>query len=306
MQVILGAGGAIAKELTKELPRFNTRVRLVARHPKKVNESDEILAGDLLNPETVNNAVKGAEVVYLVAGLEYKTKVWQTQWPQIMQNVIKACEQNNAKLVFFDNIYMYDPNSLDNITEENPVNPSSKKGKVRAKIAQMIMDEVKAGRLTAMIVRSADFYGPGVNTSAMMETVYKNFKKGKKANWLGDASKIHSLTYTPDAAKATALLGNTTDAYNQIWHLPTDPQKITGKEWIELFAKEMKVQPRYYNVSKGMVKFIGIFNSLIGELGEMMYQYDRDYFFNSSKFNKRFPEFRTTNYQQGVKNVVGT
>src|SRR2546423_14499440 len=110
MQVILGAGGAIAKELTKELPRYATRVRLVARHPKKVNESDEILAGDLLNPETVNNAVKGAEVVYLVAGLQYKIKIWQTQWPLIMQNVIRACEQHNAKLVFFDNVYMYDPN----------------------------------------------------------------------------------------------------------------------------------------------------------------------------------------------------
>jgi nucleoside-diphosphate-sugar epimerase len=222
-----------------------------------------------------------------------------------MQNVIKACEQYNAKLVFFDNVYMYDPNSLSNITEENPVNPSSKKGKVRAKIAQMIMDEVKAGRLTAMIVRAADFYGPGVNTSAILETVYKNLKKGKKANWLGDVTKIHSLTYTPDAAKATALLGNTTDAYNQIWHLPTDSQKFTGKDWIELFAKEMKVQAKYLTVSKGLVKFIGIFNPLMRELGEMMYQNDRDYFFNSSKFNKRFPEFRTTSYHEGVKRVVG-
>jgi hypothetical protein len=36
------------------------------------------------------------------------------------------------------------------------------------------------------------------------------------------ANKKHSFIYTPDAAKATAILGNTPDAYNQVWHLPTD------------------------------------------------------------------------------------
>jgi nucleoside-diphosphate-sugar epimerase len=36
---------------------------------------------------------------------------------------------------------------------------------------------------------------------------------------------------------------------------------------------------------------------------EMMYQYDRDYFFDSSKFEKRF-NFRTTPYEEGVKLTI--
>ena len=39
------------------------------------------------------------------------------------------------------------------------------------------------------------------------------------------------------------------------------------------------------------------------EMPEMMYQYDRDYFFDSSKFDKRF-NFKTTTYQEGVKQTV--
>ena len=74
----------------------------------------------------------------------------------------------------------------------------------------------------ALIARSADFYGPGNEKSFVTEMVYKNIKTGKAANWFINADKKHSFTYTPDAAKATALLGNTKDAYNQIWHLPTD------------------------------------------------------------------------------------
>ena len=304
MQTILGAGGAIGRELAKELTNYTIRIRLVGRNPKKVNEKDELFQADLTDSKLVDSAVRGSEVVYLVAGLQYKIKVWRKEWPKIVQNVINACEHYNARLVFFDNIYMYDRNSLSDITEQNPVMPSSKKGRVRAQIADMIMQEVKAGKLTALIARAADFYGPGINTSALTEMVFKNFQKGKKANWLGNPDKVHSFTYTPDAAKATALLGNTADAYNQVWHLPTDAQRITGKEWVQLFAKNMNAAPKYMAVPAGMVKFMGLFNPFMKEIGEMMYQYDRDYFFDSTKFNRRFPDFRTTPYAEGVKEVV--
>ncbi len=52
----------------------------------------------------------------------------------------------------------------------------------------------------------------------------------------------HSFTYTPDAGKATALLGNSEKAYNQVWHLPTAKNPYTGREWIEAIAKEMGVK----------------------------------------------------------------
>jgi len=106
MQTILGANGIIATETAKELTRFTKNIRLVSRHPRKVNESDEIFSADLLNQQEVLEAVKGSEIVYLVAGVTYQKKIWQEQWPVIMNNVVTACKKNNAKLVFFDNIYI--------------------------------------------------------------------------------------------------------------------------------------------------------------------------------------------------------
>ena len=303
MQTILGAGGAIGKALATALTTYTSNIRLVSRTPKKVNATDSLMSADLTNEAQTDAAVEGSEIVYLTAGLEYKTKVWQQQWPVVMQNVIHACQKHGAKLVFFDNMYMYDAGSLHNMKEDTPVNPFSQKGKVRALLAQMIMGEVAHGSLTAMIVRSADFYGPGVGNSVVMETVFKNLKKGKKAMWLVDATKVHSCTFVPDAAKATALLGNTPDAYNQVWHLPTDAQKLTGKDWVELFAKEMQVAPKYKTMSRGMIKVGGVFVPFLRELKEMLYQNDRDYYFNSEKFSQRF-NFQPTPYQQGVKETV--
>lgn len=204
---------------------------------------------------------------------------------------------------FFDNVYMYDPDAVHHMTEESPLNPSSKKGQVRKEIAEMLMEEVRAGKVNALIARSADFYGPDNEKSFLIEVVYKKFLKKEKANWFMDASKIHSFTFTPDAAKATALLGNTPDAFNQVWHLPTDPAKITGKEMINLFAKEMNVPAKYTVFSMFALKLVGIFIPLLREMPEMMYQYNRDYFFDSSKFDKRF-NFRTTTYIEGIKAII--
>lgn len=304
MQVILGGGGAIGTELAKALKPFTVQIRIASRTPKKVNDDDELFAADLADAAAVSKAVKGAEVAYLVAGLPYKLSVWQDLWPKVMQHVISACKQHGTRLVFFDNIYLYDEKSVTNLTEDAPVNPPSKKGKVRAAIAQMLMKEVKAGALTAMIVRAADFYGPGINTSVLLETVFKPLQKGKTAVWLGRRSRTHSFTYTPDAAKATALLGNTPDAYNQVWHLPTSDERLTGNDWINLFAEVMQAKKKAMSVPKVMVQVMGLFNPVMKETVEMMYQFNQDYFFNSTKFKQRFPQFNVTPYKEGVKEVV--
>jgi len=303
MQTILGSGGIIGIELAKELPKYTNKIRLVSRNPQKVNDSDHLFKADLTNVEEVFEAVKNSELVYLTVGLKYDIKVWQKTWPVIVKNVIEACKKHNSKLVFFDNIYMYDKDSLNPMDEETPINPPSKKGKVREKVAQMVLNAGKEG-LEVLIARAADFYGPGIKgNSVLTETVFNNLKSGKKANWLGSVDHKHSFTYTPDAGKAVAILGNTPEAYGQVWHLPTAPNPFTGKEWIENIAKELGVKPKYQVASKFMVRLLGLFMPIMKELHEMIYQYDRDYVFDSSKFEKQF-NFKPTGYIEGIKTIV--
>jgi nucleoside-diphosphate-sugar epimerase len=221
-----------------------------------------------------------------------------------MKNVIDACKINNTRLVFFDNIYMYDGSKLDPITEDLPINPPSKKGKVRAEIANMLHHEIKEGHIAALIARSADFYGPEIKeTSLLKELAINPLLSGKAAKWFSSLKYKHSFTYTPDAAKATAILGNTPDAYGQVWHLPTAGNPPTGKEWIEKIAAEIEVKPKVQVVPKWLASMMGLFIPVMGELAEMMYQYDKDYVFDSSKFEKRF-DFVPTSYDVGIKKVI--
>lgn len=303
MQTILGAGGAIGNALAKELKNYTDKIRLVARNPKKVNEDDDLFVADLLDKKSVNLAVKGSDIVYLTVGLTYSSKIWKRDWPVIMQNVLDACLTNHAKLVFFDNVYMYSPEAIPHMTENSPIVPVTRKGKVRVEIANMLFDAVKNKGLTAMITRSADFYGKNTSTGVLNISVIDNYKKNKKAFWQSAINKIHSFTYVPDAAKAVALLGNTPDAYNQVWHLPTSSERWTGKDFIYNIAEQMKVKPRFYILSKFMISVLGIFSPTIRELKEMQYQNDRDYFFDSSKFEKKF-SIKPTGYEDGIKESV--
>lgn len=304
MQTILGSGGSIGVELAKALPEYTSKIRLMSRNPQKINKDDELYPGDLTDAQSVSDAVKGSDIVYLTVGLPYNIKIWRSTWPVIMQNVISACKEHQAKLVFFDNVYAYDCRKVPFMTEETPINPCSKKGKVRAEIIRMIMNEVEKGTLTALIARSADFYGPGGgNNCVLVETVVKNYAKGKKAMWLGSVKYKHSYTYIPDAGKATALLGNTNDAYQQAWHIPTSAEAYTGKDWIEAIAKELNVKPQYTQVGKTMMSIVGWFNPLMREIAEMMYQNDRDYFFSSEKFEKRF-NMPPTKYTDGIREMI--
>lgn len=306
MQTILGAGGAIGSLLAKELINHTDRIRLVSRNPSRINKSDELFPADLLDATQTEDAVRGSEIAYLTVGLPYKAKVWEREWPVIMENVIRACMTHKTRLVFFDNIYMYDPSSLDPILETHSINPGSRKGKVRERIARMLTDHVKKGSLEALIARCADFYGPEIaGNSILTETVFKPLSQGKKANWLGRSDKKHSFTFTPDAAKATALLGNSPEAYGEVWHLPTAPDPFTGREWVEQVAAALEVEPRYREVGKGMVTFLGLFSSIMRETSEMLYQYDRDYVFDSSKFERHFG-LKPTPYKEGILKVVET
>lgn len=302
MHTILGAGGVIGSVLLNELSNTGGPIRVVGRSAKVAGGAHEAVAADLSELQQTIEAVSGSTVVYLVVGLQYRLSVWQDLWPKIMFNTIEACKRAEAKLVFFDNVYMYGK-VIGAMTEETPFNPCSKKGEIRARIATMLLDEVKGGNLTALIARAADFYGPNARTGVANILVFDRFAKGAKASVLVNDSVNHSYTFTPDAAKSLVLLAGSEKSWNQTWHLPTASNPPTGREFIEMAAREFGVQPTYGILSKWMTRIGGIFDTTIREVPEMLYQNEGEYIFDSTKFVKTF-EVEPTSYAQGIKLTV--
>ena len=304
MHTILGAGGPIANALTKELIHANETIRLVSRKPVATNNPKvSWVKADLLNEAELFAAAVGSKVIYLCAGLVYDIKIWQQQWPVIIKNVINLTKHTGARLIFFDNVYMY---GLVNgpMTEDTPYRPCSLKGEVRAKVAKQLMSEAKMGQINVTIARAADFYGADSMNSFFDMMILDKFAKKEKAQWIGNPHTLHSFTYIEDAAKALFLLGQTPDSGNQIWHLPT-AAPMKGKAFIEMAAKIYETKPQYLAINKLMLRLVGLFKKVVAGTVEMYYQYDHGYHFDSTKFEKAF-NFKPTPYHDGILKLSKT
>lgn len=243
-QTILGANGQIGRELASHLKQEVTAdLRLVSRRPEKVNDTDQLFAADLLDPRQTREAVQGSSIVYLTAGLPMDTALWVAQWPVMMRNVLDACAEQGAKLVFFDNTYMYPQTSAPQ-TEATPFQPNGAKGRVRAEIATMLLDAMAQGRVQGLICRAPEFYGPGRTQSITNSMILENLRAGRPAQVMLRDDTLRSLIFTPDASRAMALLGNTADAYGQTWHLPCDDSRLTAGQFIGLAADALRVPAR--------------------------------------------------------------
>jgi nucleoside-diphosphate-sugar epimerase len=299
MVTILGAGGDVGSKLAQLLAAGKQPFRVVGRNPRPAPGATESVAADLTDREQTIRAVAGSSVVHLVVGLKYDHKVWAEMWPRIIGNTIEACKRAGAKLIFFDNAYMYGKVEGP-MTEETPFNPCSRKGEIRAKIAATVIDSWQSGDLTAMIARAADFYGPETRNGVPNVLVMEAFAKKKKASWLVNDAVPHSYAYTPDAAKALLQLADRSTAWNQTWHLPSAPNPLTGKEFVALAAKEYGVAGSYRVLGRPMLRLVGLFNAQVAESYEMLYQNELPYLFDSSKYAREFG-FAGTPYEDGIR-----
>lgn len=297
MQTILGAGGPVANALTPLLSAGGQPVRLISRRPVAATGAVQWAGADLKDYPALLNAARGATVLYMCAGLRYDKAVWKAEWPVITNNVIRLAKDTGARLIFFDNVYMYGqvPGAM---TEATPNNPCSVKGAVRAAVADALLNEAARGSIRVSLARAADFYGTGGTNSLFDLMVLARLANGKRAQWIGNPDALHSFTYIPDTAPALAALGARPEADNQIWHLPTAPAQPV-RQLIALAAGRAGAPSQVSVISRMLLQAIGLFSQPIRETLEMDYQYRHDYVFDSSKFEQAFG-IRPTPYAEGI------
>lgn len=303
MQTILGASGQIARELARELKRnYTDDLRLVSRHPQKVNDSDIPCAADLLDAQQTRNAVKGSDTVYFAAGLPPDSALWERQFPTMLKNALDAARMAGAKFVYFDNTYMYAQSNAPQ-TEETRFAPRGRKGKVRAAMADRVLDEMKRGEIPILIGRAPEFYGPGKTQSFTNALILDKLKSGKRPRVPVRDDKLRTLIWTPDASRALAVLGNTPDAYGQSWHLPCCDDRLTYQQFVTLACDIFGQQADYSVISKLAFTATGLVSKGAREIRELLPRYEFDNLFESEKFKQRFPDFAVTTYREGLEKI---
>lgn len=303
MQTILGATGQIAMELARELRRTTEGdLRLVSRSPRKINDTDILAPADLLDAGQAAEAVKGSRIVYFTAGLPPDTVLWETQFPLMLHNALAATRAAGARFVYFDNTYMY-PQDNRVLTEDAPFAPVGRKGRVRAEMASMVLQEMARGDIPVLIGRAPEFYGPGKTQSITNTLIIDKLKAGEAPRVPVRDDTRRTLIWTPDASRALAALGNAPDAFGQTWHLPCDDDRLTYRQFVALAAEVFGTPAAYKVLGRWTLAAAGLVSTQVRELRELLPRYERDNLFDSSKFKRRFPEFEVTTYRRGLESI---
>jgi nucleoside-diphosphate-sugar epimerase len=299
--VVVGAAGGTGSAVVRELAARGLRVRAVTRRgAADVPEGVEQLAADVGSAEGARRACEGADVVYHCAQPPY-TK-WPELFPPMTQAVIDGAAATGAKLVFADNLYVYGPPDGP-MTEETPRHAQGRKGRTRIAMADAVMAAHADGRLRCTIGRASDYYGARGTGSTVGESIMKPVVRGKRARWLGSLDQPHTLNYLEDMGRALVTLGERDAADGQVWHLPA-AEPLTGRQFLALAFEAAGHAPRIGVASRPMLRIAGLFNPLVRELKETLYQFERPFVSDASKFQRAFGHFDPTPHREAVLRTV--
>ena len=263
-------------------------------------EGVEQVAADVGTADGARQACEGAAVVYHCAQPPY-TK-WPELFPPMTAAIIDGAAAAGAKLVFADNLYVYGPPDGP-MTEETPQRAQGKKGRIRIKMADAILGAHADGRLRVAIGRSSDYYGPRGTASTVGENLMEPALRGKRARWLGSLDQPHTLNYLEDMARALVTLGERDAADGEVWHLPA-AEPLTGRQFLELVFEEAGHPPKVGAASRSMIRIGGLFNPLLRELNETLYQFERPFVSDASKFQAAFGPFEPAAHREAVGRTV--
>lgn len=304
LHLILG-DGVIGLAVADELAERGLPHMLASRTPPPASHRTPHRRIDALTLESLVQGTADASHVYVTLGLPYSTRVWQRDWPRVIEHLVQAARQHRFKIVFFDNVYPYGPTPLQvPMREDHPQQPVSRKGAVRKALDDRLMRAVHEDGLRVVIARCADFYGPQVRNSMLYQAAIERQLAGKAAQWLGSADKLHSYTYTLDAARGLVMLALDDGADGQVWHLPTAQPAPTPRALLQRSAAMLGAPDTVQVMPRAVMVLLKLFMPVLREVGEMLYQNHADYVFSSEKFMQRYPDFVVTPYEVGLRAMV--
>ncbi|MCF6139022.1 SDR family NAD(P)-dependent oxidoreductase [Pseudalkalibacillus berkeleyi] len=300
--LVLGASGGMGYAIVNELSNRGVKVVAFARNGSKLNamyennSNVEIKTGDVFDQDALILAARGVDVIFHAINIPYHR--WEIEQATIVQNIVYAAEQVNAKLAMVDNIYAYGKGLGKAVDEQTPKEPHTKKGKIRLQLEDIVFK----ANIPVLIAHFPDFYGPYAENT-FIHFLLKDVVTNKRASFVGDQNVKREFLYTPDGAKAIVELSNNEKAFGQHWNIPS-AGVISGEEIIREVRKMTGYEKKVSVVTKNMIRFVGIFNPQMRELVEMMYLTEQPVVLSGAKYEREVGPVPRTSYREGIQQTI--
>jgi nucleoside-diphosphate-sugar epimerase len=274
-----------------------TVVNRSGKAPSEISGKIKVIAGDANDSTVVYEICKGANSVFHCAMPPYTQ--WPEKFPPLTKGILNGVKQAGCRLIYGDNLYGYGDTKGAPVSEQLPYKATGHKGKARASMAEMLLNERD---LEVAIGRGSDFYGPLVTNSVLGEMFFKAALSGKPVNLLGNVDLPHTYTYIKDFAVALIKLSDHQESFGQVWHVPNAPT-ITTRELVSIVEKQIDQAVKIRAAGKWMVSLLGLFNPMLKEMKEMMYEWEQPYLVEHKKYENKFGN-NSTPHDVAIKETI--
>jgi nucleoside-diphosphate-sugar epimerase len=282
--VIVG-GGAIGTATANLLAEYGERVILITRSGTGPDIAGvERVQADAAEPSTLTALASGASVLYNCASPAYHR--WGRDWPPLAAALLQAAERSGSVLATVSNLYGYGPVAAP-MTETTPLNATSTKGRIRARMWLDALALHDAGRIRATEVRSSDYIGPGAQ-SPLGDRVVPRVLANKRISVIGSADALHTWTYTLDVAQLLVKVGDDERAWGRAWHVPSNPPRSQRQAIRDLARAAGLAAPSVTELPPAVLRAIGLVKPTVRELGEIAYQLKEPFILDSTASQQTF------------------
>jgi nucleoside-diphosphate-sugar epimerase len=286
LHVVFGAG-QIGAHLARLLVARGHTVRIARRSQAAALDGIPVVSGDAGDAAFATRATEGASVIYHCMNPAYSARVWATELPRIATSLVAAAGHSNARLVVLDNLYMLG-RPAGPINEDSPACPVSRKGEIRAQVADLLLGMHRSGAARVVMGRASDFYGPAGTQSNFGDFFWPRVLAGKSAQLLMNPDTAHTYHFTHDVAAGLAALGAAADDdYGQWWMLPCAPADTT-RDMVRRLSVALGRDIAVERVPGLVLAAMGLFVPVVREVREMLYSWEVPWVCDDRRFRERF------------------
>ncbi|HSM67011.1 MAG TPA: NAD-dependent epimerase/dehydratase family protein [Ilumatobacteraceae bacterium] len=296
--LVLGAG-PVGRAIVDALVARGHRPTVVTRSGTAVHGA-EARPADLTDPAAATAALADATIVFSTAQPAYHR--WVEEFPALQASIVRAAQAAGAPLMVVENLYGYGAHDGP-LTEDLPMRPTTRKGTVRAEMWRSLDEASARGELEMAVVRASDFVGPGIEGSAFGTRFFDPLHRGKPAQTIGDVDALHSVTFVPDLAEALVRVAEDDTSWGRAWHAPCAPA-VSQRRLAGIAAASIGRTGSIRSTPVWMLRGLGVFVKPVGEMVEMLYEFDRDFVVDSSAFTGHFV-MEATPLDQALAVVMG-
>jgi dTDP-glucose 4,6-dehydratase len=220
--LVTGAGGFIGSTLVEQLVRAGARVRAFVRYtsrgdigrlddlPADLLEQVEVYAGDLANPEAVQNAVAGCDAVLHLGALipipySYRhPREYISANVEGTINVLEAARRTGvSRVVQVSSSEVYGTAQTVPISEAHPLNPQSPYAATKVGADQLALTYWRSFEIPVVLARPFNTFGPRQSARAVIPTIITQALARDRIE-LGALSPTRDFLFVEDTAAALA------------------------------------------------------------------------------------------------------